>query len=40
MGGFKGRDRRQQEPSGRDGVLEFERMLMGQVRKNSGCVPG
>lgn len=33
MGDFKGRDRRQQEPSGRDGVLEFERMLMGQVRK-------
>lgn len=33
MGGFKGRDRRQQMPSGRDGVLEFERMHTGQVRK-------
>lgn len=33
MGGFKGRDRRQQMPSGRDGVLKFERMRKGQVRK-------
>ena len=33
MGGFRGRDRRQQMQSGRDVVLEFERMLMGQVRK-------
>lgn len=33
MGGFKGGDIRQQVPSGRDGVLEFERMHRGQVRK-------
>lgn len=34
MGGFKGGDRRQQVPSGRDGVLEFEGMPTGEVRKD------